>query len=151
MNDEVFEYQPPRIVFEEQDAGVLADVPDECVDFMARVCLSFREPGNPNPVFGMNEHAALYRVADGDDADEYMLTGEYKDNGDGSVDVSKYIVTVNGDVVYETGYEVDGDNINAAFGEVTSNGAVWLSGGGALALTVAWGGRSAFRFSRLSG
>lgn len=117
MNDEVFEYQPPRIVFEEQDAGVLADVPDECVDFMARVCLSFREQGNPNPVFGMNEHASLYRVADGDDADEYMLTGEYKDNGDGSVDVSKYIVTVNGDVVYETGYEVDGDNINAAFGE----------------------------------
>lgn len=117
MNDEVFEYQPPRIVFEDQDAGVLADVPDECVDFMARVCLGFREPGNPNPVFGMNEHAALYRVADGDDADEYTLTGEYKDNGDMSVDVSKYIVTVNGDVVYETGYEVDGDNINAAFGE----------------------------------
>ena len=117
MNDEVFEYQPPRIVFKEQDAGVLEDVPDECVDFMARVCLSFREPGNPNPVLGTNEHAALYRVADGDDADEYMLTGEYKDNGDGSVDVSKYIVTVNGDVVYETGYEVDGDNINAAFGE----------------------------------
>lgn len=117
MNDEVFEYQPPRIVFEEQDAGVLADVPDECVDFMARVCLGFREPGNPNPVFGTNEHAALYRVADGDDADEYMLTGEYKDNGDGSVDVSKYIVTVNGKVVYETGYEVDGDNIDAAFGE----------------------------------
>ena len=117
MNDEVFEYQPPRIVLEEQDAGVLADVPDECVDFMARVCLSFREPGNSDPVFGLNERAALYRVADGDDADEYMLTGEYKDNGDGSVDVSKYIVTVNGDVVYETGYEVDGDNINAAFGE----------------------------------
>lgn len=117
MNDEVFEYQPPLIVFEEQDAGVLADVPDECVDFMARVCLSFREPGNPNPVFGMNEHAALYRVADGDDAGEYMLTGEYKGNGDGSVDVSKYIVTVNGDVVYETGYEVDGDNINQAWGE----------------------------------
>lgn len=117
MNDEVFEYQPPRIVFEEQDAGVLADVPDECVDFMARVCLSFREPGNPNTVFGMNEHAALYRVADGDDAGEYMLTGEYKDNGDGSVDVSKYMVTVNGDVVYETGYEVDGDNINQAWGE----------------------------------
>lgn len=117
MNDEVFEYQPPRIVFEEPAVDVAADVPDECVDFMARVILSFREPGNPNPVFGMNERAALYRVSDGDDADEYMLTGEYKDNGDGSVDVSKYIVTVSGDVVYETGYEVDGDNINAAFGE----------------------------------
>jgi hypothetical protein len=117
MNDEVFEYQPPRIVFEEPAVDVTADVPDECIRVMTDVSLGFREPGNPNPVFGMNEHAALYRVADGDDADEYMLTGEYKDNGDGSVDVSKYIVTVNGDVVYETGYEVDGDNINAAFGE----------------------------------
>lgn len=114
MNDEVFEYQPPRIVFEEQDTGALADVPDECVDFMARVCLSFREPGNPNPVFGLNERAALYRVADGDDADEYMLTGEYKDNGDGHVIASRYIVTVNGKVVYETGYEVNEENLGQA-------------------------------------
>ncbi len=33
------------------------------------------------------------------------------------MDESKYIVTAHGDVAYETGYEVDGDNINAAFGE----------------------------------
>lgn len=117
MNDEVFEYQPPRIVFEESAVDVTADVPDECIRVMTDVSLGFREPGNPNPVFGRNERGALFRLADGDDADEYMLTGEYKDNGDGSVDVSKYMVTVNGDVVYETGYEVDGDNINQAWGE----------------------------------
>ena len=56
-------------------------------------------------------------MADGDDADWFLLTGEYKDNSDGSVDVSKYIVAVNGDVVYETGYEVDGGNINQAWVE----------------------------------
>ena len=117
MNDEVFEYQPPRIVFEEPAVDVTADVPDECIRFMTGVSLGFREPGNPNPVFGRNERGALFRLADGDDADEYMLNGEYKDNGDGSVDVSKYVVAVNGKTVYETGYEVDGDNINQAWGE----------------------------------
>lgn len=117
MNDEVFEYQPPRIVFEEPAVDVTADVPNECIRFMTSVSLGFREPGNPNPVFGRNERGALFRLADGDDADEYMLNGEYKDNGDGSVDVSKYVVAVNGKTVYETGYEVDGDNINQAWGE----------------------------------
>lgn len=117
MNDEVFEYQPPRIVFEEPAVDVTADVPKECVEFMDAVRRSLREPGNPNPVFGFDEHGALFRMAEGDDADWFLLTGEYKDNSDGSVDVSKYIVAVNGKVVYETGYEVDGDNINQAWVE----------------------------------
>lgn len=114
MNDEVFEYQPPRIVFEEPAVDVTTDVPDECIRVMTDVSLVFREPGNPNPVFGRNERGALFRLADGDDADEYMLTGEYKDNGDGHVIASRYIVTVNGKVVYETGYEVNKENLGQA-------------------------------------
>jgi hypothetical protein len=115
--DDVFEYQPPRIVFEEASGDVTASIPDECVEFMDGVRRSMREQGNPNPVFGFNERGALFRMADGDDADWFLLTGEYRDNGDGSVDVSKYVVAVNGKTVYETGYEVDGENISRAWGE----------------------------------
>lgn len=115
--DDVFEYQPPRIVFEEASDDVTASIPDECVEFMDGVRRSLREQGNPNPVFGFNEHGALFRMADGDDTDWFLLTGEYRDNGDGTVDVSKYVVAVNGKAVYETGYEVDEDNINRAWGE----------------------------------
>lgn len=114
MNDETFEYVPPRITFEENGAGATDDIPEECVNVMDTVVRSLREPGNPNPVFGFNERGALFRLADGDEADEYMLTGVIHDNGDDTIDVSKYVVTVNGKVVYETGYEVNADNINEA-------------------------------------
>ena len=61
--DDVFEYQPPRIVFEEASGDVTASIPDECVEFMDGVRRSLRETGNPNPVFGFNEHGALFRTA----------------------------------------------------------------------------------------
>lgn len=115
-NEVEFEYQAPRIVFKEDEAvnDVINTPDDECILVMSSVCRDHREPSNLNPVFGFNERGALFRLADGDDSDEYKLSCELHDNEDGSVDVSRYLVTVNGEVVYATPYEVDENNIDQA-------------------------------------
>ena len=116
VNGNEVEYQAPRIVFKEDEAvnDVINTPDDECILVMSSVCRDHREPSNPNPVFGFNERGALFRLADGDDSDEYKLSCELHDNEDGSVDVSRYLVTVNGEVVYATPYEVDENNIDQA-------------------------------------
>lgn len=118
-NEVEFEYQAPRIVFEEGEAvSNIINTPDEeCVLVMSSVCRDYREPGNQNPVFVLNERGALFRLADGDDADEYKLSCEFRDDKDGNVEVSRYLVTVNGEIVYATPYEVDRSNVDQAHAE----------------------------------